>query len=167
MTGFGDAVLDALLGFIGGLLSGIIGGYYAARAGVSYQQRAIAVAEIRQLVLDASRTFHEWAWRMVSVGERDDYYLRGFYEIVAKVDVLGSSYGIHAEWLSGHARESVEKIIEGISDHNSRLMETAGEDEEMVRETANAARQWHDQDLLGLIDNIRALPRWRARLGRR
>jgi hypothetical protein len=46
-------------------------------------------------------------------------------------------------------------------------METAGEDEEMVRETANAAQQWHDQDLLGLIDNVRALPRWRVRLGRR
>jgi hypothetical protein len=152
MTGLGSAGLDALAGFVGGLLSGVISGHLVARADVSYQRRAAAVTEIRRLALDLSHTFHVWT---LQVGFGSDYYPKGFLEIAAKQGVLSSYYAVHAEWLKSSARASVERIIQEIGEHNSALMETASEDEEKTREAVTAAKHWHDQVLPGLIDDIR------------
>jgi hypothetical protein len=50
----------ALPGFIGGLLSGILGGYFAARIQTSYQLRAAATLEVRKLAIEARQAFHNW-----------------------------------------------------------------------------------------------------------
>jgi hypothetical protein len=64
MTGSGNAVLEALPGIVGGLLSGTIAGLLAARAEVGYQRRAAAITEIRRLALDAAGLFHSRAITM-------------------------------------------------------------------------------------------------------
>jgi|SRR5829696_7330010 len=165
MTVLGITVVDALPGLIGGLLSGIVAGHYAARAEVSYQQRATAVTELRRLTLEVDRTFRTWIMWTGYESEWEDYQLQGFYEVAAKNDALASYYGVHSVWLSGKTRESVERIIRGFTDHNARLMEASSEDQHKRREAAGAARQWHDRDLPELIDNLQALPRWRRIFG--
>jgi hypothetical protein len=142
MTGSGNAVVEALPGIVGGLLSGTIAGLLAARAEVGYQQRAAAITEIRRLALDAAGLFHSQAITMgyaTSETSVQRFYEEGFYEIMSAVRALSRSYGVHSVWLGASTRATVEKIIRGLSDHSAQMFETIDKDRHVRQEVGKDA----------------------------
>jgi hypothetical protein len=159
-------LLDALPGFIGGLLSGIIGGYYAGRAQVSYQLRATAVTEISRLTIEAMQAFRNWIMVPAYTDGPGDYH-KGPY-VGAKIDSLSVYYRANAEWIDGRARDSVESIVQGFTGHYAAHMEACHirDWRKKQRETARAANTWLSQELPGLLHEVRALPWWRRMFGK-
>jgi hypothetical protein len=164
MSRLGEVAMDALPGLIGGLVSGLVAGHYAARTEVSYQRRATVVTELRGLIFETNRPFRSWIMKSDYPSEPEDLHA-GFYEVAAKVDALASYYGVHAEWLSSRTRESIEEIIEGFREHNTRLMDASVREDQLEerREAAWRASQWLDFVLPDLMDDIHTLPSWRRR----
>ena len=168
MSRLGKAAMDALPGLIGGLVSGLLAGHYAARTEVGYQRRATVLTEVRGLIFETKRPLRSWIMKSEYPSESEDLDAGFFYEVGAKVDALASYYGVHAEWLSSRTRESVEEIIEGFREHNSRLMDASlkEEDQQLLEERREAgwrASQWLDFVLPDLMDDLHTLPRWRRR----
>ena len=151
---------DALPGFIGGLLSGIVGGYFVARTQTSYQLRAAATIEVRKLAIEASQAFHNWIMRPAYTRGPGDYHGGG--EVGAKIDALGLSYRTQAEWFDDNARESLERIVHGFRAHYVSHMEACSTKDlrKEQHETAYAAEEWLNAELPRLMEEVRALPWW-------
>jgi hypothetical protein len=151
----------ALPGFIGGLLSGILGGYFAARIQTSYQLRAAATLEVRKLAIEARQAFHNWIGVPAYTGGPGDFH--GGHEVGAKIDALSLSYRTQAEWLDDSAGEALERLVTGFGAHYLAHMEACSIKDwtKEQRETAQAAERWLNGELPRLLENVRALPWWR------
>lgn len=142
-------------------MSGILGGYFAARIQTGYQLPAAATIEVRKLAIETSQAFHNWIMAPAYACGPGDYH--GGSEVGAKIDALSLSYRTQAEWLDDNAGEALERIVHGFGAHFLAHME-AGSVKDLrkeQRETAQAAEEWLNGELPRLIAQVRALPWWR------
>jgi hypothetical protein len=141
-------------------VSGILSGYYAARAQAGYQLRATTTNEVRKLTIEARRAFHNWIMRPAYTRGPGDFH--GGREVGTKIDALSVYYQAQAEWLDDNARESLDEIAHGLAAHYRAHMEASSIKDwrKEQHETAWAAEEWLNGELPRLMEDVRALPWW-------
>ena len=154
---------SALLNSVVGLLSGLLGGYFAGRAQIRYQLRASATTDIRRLMLDARQAFHNWILRPAYYRGPGDYH-KGSH-VGAKIDTLSTYLRTNEDWLDRETRASAEQIARTLGEHYLAHMEACSFKDALdeQHDTALAAELWLSHEFPKLMGKVR-VSSWRRRL---